>query len=109
MYIHNSFDTYSDRHVLGYLLLCAGVIVLLCRGVLRFAVLAIQRQHTYSYKLLLHCCCCIPVQRFRPLRSLTKKHGLERQIYFRCKQATCKCQELHAPGKQTAACMYVSN
>ena len=25
MYVHTSFDTYSDRHVLG-LLLCAGVI-----------------------------------------------------------------------------------
>ena len=32
MYVHISFDTYSDRHVLGCLLLCAGVIALLCVG-----------------------------------------------------------------------------
>ena len=29
MYIHTSFDMYSDRHVLG-LLRCAGVIALCC-------------------------------------------------------------------------------
>ena len=28
MYVHTSFDMYSDRHVLG--LLCAGVIALCC-------------------------------------------------------------------------------
>ena len=70
MYVQTSFDTYSDRHVLG-LLLCAGVIALCC------AVLVVQRQHTYSYILLLYCCCCTPVQRFRPLRSLTRKNALE--------------------------------
>ena len=51
VYVRTSFDTYSDRHVLGCsMLLCAAVIALLC-----FAVLAVQRQHTYSYILLLDC------------------------------------------------------
>ena len=49
------FYTCSDRHELGLCLLCAGVIALL----LCCAVLAVQRQHTYSYiLLLLYCCCC---------------------------------------------------
>ena len=39
-YVHTYFDTYSDRHVLGCLLLFAGVIALLC-----CPVLAAQRQH----------------------------------------------------------------
>ena len=72
MYVRTSFGTYSDRHVLGCLLLCAAVIALVC-----CAVLAVQRQHTYSYVLLLYCCCCIPVQRFSLLLSLTRKHGLK--------------------------------
>ena len=50
VYVRTSFDTYSDRHVLDCMLLCAAVIALLC-----FAVLAVQRQHTYSYILLLYC------------------------------------------------------
>ena len=50
VYIRTSFDTYFDRHVLGCMLLCEAVIALL-----RFAVLAVQRQHTYSYILLLYC------------------------------------------------------
>ena len=45
------FYTCSDRHELGLCLLCAGVIALL----LCCAVLAVQRQHTYSYILLLYC------------------------------------------------------
>ena len=44
--IFTSMDyTYSDRHVLDCLLLCAGVIALLT-AVLCFAVLAVQRLHT---------------------------------------------------------------
>ena len=50
MYVRTSFDAYSDRHVLGCLLLCAAMIALLC-----FAVLAVQHQHIYSYILLLYC------------------------------------------------------
>ena len=30
MYVRTSFDMYSDRHALGRLLLCAGVIALCC-------------------------------------------------------------------------------
>ena len=45
MYVHTSFDTYSDRHVLG-LLRCAGVIAL-CR-----VVLCCARSSTTTYILV---------------------------------------------------------
>ena len=39
--------------------------------------------------------------RFRPLRSLTRKNGTEQTVQTnRCKQAICKCQELHAPSRK---------
>ena len=43
-------------------------------------------------------------RRFRPLRSLTtKESGTEQtvQTIIRCKQAICKCQELHGPSRKT--------
>ena len=80
MYVRTFLHTYPDRHVLGCMLLCAAVITLLC-----YAVLAVQRQYTCSYILLLHCCALeqLLVQRFRPLLSLTKRHGLELQTYVK--------------------------
>ena len=47
MYVHTSFDTYSDRHVLGCLLLCAGVLA-------RYgcAVLCCARGSTTTYILV---------------------------------------------------------
>ena len=48
MYVHTSFDTYSDRHVLG-LLLCAGVVAMCC-AVLVVLYTDIQRQRTCSCK-----------------------------------------------------------
>ena len=55
MHVHTSFDTYSDRHVLG-VLLCAGVIAL-CRAVLCFArgsTTAYVLVHTTAVLLLLY-------------------------------------------------------
>lgn len=42
--------------------------------------------------------------------ALTRKNGTEQEQmvqHFRCKQATCKFQELHAPGKQPGTRMHV--
>ena len=77
IYVRTFLHAYADRHALGCTLLCAAVIALLC-----YAVLAVQRQYTYSYILLLHCSALdqLLVQGFRPLRSLTERHGLELQI-----------------------------
>ena len=76
IYVRTFLHTYPDRHVLRCMLHCAAMIALLC-----FAKLAVQQQYTYSYILLLHCYALeqLLVQRFRPLRSLTKRHGLELQ------------------------------
>ena len=52
-----SFDTYCDRHVLG-LLLCAGVIVLLCAVLCCARGSDTQRPHICAY----YCCCSTPVQ-----------------------------------------------
>ena len=56
MYVHTSFDTSSDRHVLGLLIYCAGVIALCCaRGsesdILNDNIL----EHTTAVLLLLLC------------------------------------------------------
>ena len=63
-----SFDTYSDRHVLG-LLPCAGGIAL------RFAVLAVQR-HTYSY-ILRYCCLLLHTYRSRMFVAVQKSMETE--------------------------------
>ena len=103
-HVHGLYVLWSARTWL-FAALCRGDCATDCCAVL---CCARGSTTTYSHKLLLYCCCCILVQRFRPLRSLTKKHGLEWQIHFRCKQTTCKCQELHAQdNKRDAACMYV--
>ena len=76
IFVRTFLRTYPDRYMLGCMLHCAAVIALLS-----YAVLAFQQQYTYSYILLLHCSGLeqLLVQRFRPLRSLTKRHGLELQ------------------------------
>ena len=67
MYAHTSFDTYSNRYVLG-LLLCAGVIGLCC-AVLKLAV----KQHTRTY----YCCTGVAVYRCsitrRPIKKMENK------------------------------------
>ena len=47
IYIRTYFDTYSDRHVLGSMVLCAAVFALLC-----FAVLCCARCSTTTYILI---------------------------------------------------------
>ena len=115
-----SRKTNGTKHACTYILILIYVLwsartwlfAALCRGdcataVLWFAVLTVQRQHAHSYKLLLYCCCCIPVHRFRPLRSLTKKHDWnDRQMNVRCKQATCNAKSfMLQEKKRDAACM----
>ena len=85
MYVYTSFDTYSDRHVLG-LLLRAGVIALccavLCCVVLCCVVLCCARGSTtiFSYILLMYYCCCIPVQ-----------HKKRPKIKWKMKAQHCCC------------------
>ena len=52
IYLYTSFDTYSDRHVLGCLLLCAAVVALLRCALLCFAVLCCARGSTTTYILV---------------------------------------------------------
>ena len=58
-----TFDTYSNRHVLVYLLLCAAVIALLCCAVLCCAhgsTTTYILVHTTAVLLLLYTCTAIP-------------------------------------------------
>ena len=72
MYVHASFDTYSDRHALG-LLFCAGVIALCCAVLCCARDSDTLRQHTRTY----YCCCYISVQhkkRFPPQKWKKAQH-----------------------------------
>ena len=72
MYVHASFDTYSDRHALG-LLFCAGVIALCCAVLCCARDSDTLRQHTRTY----YCCCYISVQhkkRFPPPKWKKAQH-----------------------------------
>ena len=63
MCVRTSFDTHSDRHVLGCLLLCAAVIALLCCAVLCCAhgsTTTYILVHTTAVLLLLYPCTAIP-------------------------------------------------
>ena len=116
MSVHTFFGTYTNRYVFGCLLLFAAVIALLCYAVLscaRGSTTTYTVVHSTAVRLLLHTGTAIPpaalIAHTETYIGMTRQLHVVKQMvhHFTCKQKTCKCQELHAPGKQTGCSMHV--
>ena len=104
-----SFGTYSDRHELGCLLLCARVVALLR------CVLCCARGSTTTY-ILVHTTAVVLLRYTGtsvPPDTMAHEKAWSGMTDRCCKvdgptfEATCKCQELHAPRKQKGRRMHV--
>ena len=107
MYVHTSFDTYSDRHALGCMLLCAGVIALLC-----CAVLCCARGSTTTY-ILVHTTAVLPLLytgTVVPPAALAHEEawiGMPDRYILGANRRVANAKSSILQGKQTGRSMYV--